>query len=292
VSQAFFAGASCASVTSCTAVGWSTPTTAGRSQLLAEQWDGSRWAIQPTANPVTPQGALYGVSCASATNCNAVGVYQQGTDGPSLPLAEHWDGTSWTVKRVPLPSLASEGQLEGVTCTAASDCVAVGTYGGNTGLLAEHWNGSRWTVQTLPLPAGTGFSLSSVSCWEPGQCTAVGDAGTPAQGTQALVERENGSSWTIQADAAPGNSILWGVSCPAARSCTAVGENDSVTGMASPTGLAEHWNGTGWTVQRTPVPRKTTTGVILSGVSCAGALSCTAAGSFAPHGMPLVEHEG
>jgi hypothetical protein len=44
---------------------------------LAEVWDGSRWAIQPTPNPVgAGASVLLGVSCTSPGACTAVGYTQ------------------------------------------------------------------------------------------------------------------------------------------------------------------------------------------------------------------------
>ena len=42
------------------------------------------------------------------------------------PLAEHWDGSSWTIPRLALPAGAGGGTLSGVSCASATDCTAVG----------------------------------------------------------------------------------------------------------------------------------------------------------------------
>ena len=65
-------GVSCPSATACTAVG--DYNGAAHSMTLAERWDGTRWAIQPTPTPDVHFGnELYGVSCPSVTACTAVG---------------------------------------------------------------------------------------------------------------------------------------------------------------------------------------------------------------------------
>jgi hypothetical protein len=47
---------------------------------LAEHWNGSRWAIQPTPNPTgQAPSVLSGVSCTAATACTAVGDYYYGS---------------------------------------------------------------------------------------------------------------------------------------------------------------------------------------------------------------------
>jgi hypothetical protein len=200
-------------------------------------------------------------------------------------MAEHWDGTNWTFEQVPLPAL-TDGQLLGVSCSTARDCVAVGDSGGATSPLAEHWNGSRWTIQTMPRPAGNNITLAGVSCTWRARCTAVGYTSNGALQETAVVERWDGTRWAIQKDAAPAQTMLSAVSCPSVQSCTAVG------GDRSPTAVAEHWDGTSWTLQPTPQPRGTTTGAGFYGVSCLASMYCTAVGDYVPSSRPLAEREG
>src|SRR6185437_14700028 len=143
------------------------------------------------------------------------------------------------------------------------------------GTLAERWNGRKWLVQLTPNPSGTkGIELVGVSCSSATACTAVGSYG-PDHSKKTLAEHWNGTKWTIQATPNPvtGNdgSVLAGLSCSSATSCTAVGEND-LTDSKSDT-LAEHWNGTKWAIQPTPKhPGGNESG--LTGVSCRSATDC------------------
>ena len=259
--QTILDGLSCTSATSCTAVGTYYPQpTPGVGYLpLAEHWDGTRWAIQPTPIPAgSPQAQLSAVSCASATSCTAVGFYYVDAGGNSGPLAEHWNGARWAIQHVPLPALASGGTLRGVSCPTTSDCTAAGSYdtfNQNTGLFAARWNGTRWTSQVLPHPAGNYFLLGPVSCWQPGRCVAVGGAfnGSTGRPEESIVERQTGTSWALQHDAAPAHTTLGGVACPSARSCTAVGGDVRTWPPPSPgTTVAEHWDGTSWALQAAP----------------------------------------
>jgi hypothetical protein len=44
-----------------------------------------------------------------------------------VPLAEHWNGKKWASQKFPVPpSLGA--WLQGVSCTTAADCEAVGYY--------------------------------------------------------------------------------------------------------------------------------------------------------------------
>lgn len=63
--------------------------------------NGTTWAAAPLA-PVhgrIPQ--LTAMSCGSARNCAAVGSYQRTPGGPTLTIAEHWNGKTWQVTPTP-----------------------------------------------------------------------------------------------------------------------------------------------------------------------------------------------
>jgi hypothetical protein len=74
------AAVSCTSASSCTAVGQyqsTSVTNFGRSQTLAEVWNGTTWSISTTPDPSsTGQNLLSGVSCGASDACTAVGQYQ------------------------------------------------------------------------------------------------------------------------------------------------------------------------------------------------------------------------
>jgi hypothetical protein len=68
---------------------------------------------------------LSDVSCTSATACSAVGNYFSSSH-VTLPLAEGWNGTSWSIQATPVPGSAP-GELNGVACIS-SGCTAAGAY--------------------------------------------------------------------------------------------------------------------------------------------------------------------
>ena len=280
----FFA-VSCASVNACIAVGNTLYDRNQRFAGLTERWNGSRWMIQPIRNLRRfNHSDLFGVSCVSASACIAVGDYQSGKT--TMALAERWNGLKWAIQRMPNRTQHKNSQLLGISCASASACTAIGnsfngsdSYAGGT--LVERWNGRKWMVQPTPNPSVN--SLAAVSCASANVCTAVGE---DRSGT--LAERWNGTHWTIQQtpNLAPSRNyyytrvgVLSSVSCPSARACTAVGTS-SLQGEYSSDDwtLAEHWNGTKWTIQQTPDPNGNG-GNDLNGVSCASARACTAVGS-------------
>jgi hypothetical protein len=84
-----FTGVSCASPSDCTATGF-LEDAAGTNQPLAEGWNGTRWAIEPTPSPARARSAsLAGVSCSATGACTAVGSYVD-HGGSEVTLAERY----------------------------------------------------------------------------------------------------------------------------------------------------------------------------------------------------------
>ena len=95
---------------------------------LAETWNGASWAAQrPPLPPDASSGQLRGVDCASPTSCIAVGFLSNAAG--TFPLAEHWDGSTWSPMSMP-SSTTSPDQLVGIDCLSPDACIAVG---GNPG---------------------------------------------------------------------------------------------------------------------------------------------------------------
>jgi hypothetical protein len=261
---------SCPSATSCTAVG-EYFAGGGTELTLAEHWNGSAWVIQSTPNPAgSTLSLLRGVSCTSARACVAVGT--EVTAGRILPLAERWNGSSWSL----IPP-APGGPLAAVSCSSASACTAVGGLGSP---LAERWNGSTWTTQPIAsLSGATSTTLNGVSCPSATSCLAVGHWVNGGHAL-ALAERWNGSSWFFELPPNKSSSFndLSAVSCPTPTACSAVGTfADPITGLTKT--LGEFSPGTAsWTLADTPSPGQTHS--FLYSVSCATTTSCTAIGDF------------
>ena len=315
-------GISCTSPSACIAVGGHSPlrgTFADRPGLtLAEIWNGASWSVQATANPHGASSAnLSGISCASATDCVAVGTFNATT------LAEMWNGAVWSIQSTPNPN-GTGAQLSGVSCQSATACMAVGT-ATNSGThaqapLAERWNGTKWSIVPISSPAGATAQLSGISCSSATSCIAVGSATDQVTfATTTLAELWNGTAWTIQTTPNPAsgypqlssiscssatscfavgsateswdgavwslqpspavaNSSMNSVSCTAATTCIAAGTApDAVTGI--PSAFAAAWNGAAWTIQPTPSPAGAFAN--LSSVTCPSPNSCMSAGYYA-----------
>jgi hypothetical protein len=284
-------GVSCSSSTTCTAVG-DYSNGEGRLVPLAERWSGGSWSLQSAPSPPGGgYGAFYGVSCPSSTSCVAVGDFYDESAGMQVPLAERWNGASWSIQSTP-PG-ATSGVLAGVSCLSSTSCTAVGEYTNGVGTeltLAERWNGASWSIETTPNPdRATNSVLNDVSCTSSTSCTAVGDYGNPAGTQLTLAERWNGVSWSIQSTPNPAGSqysVLLSVSCSSSTACTAVGYFD--TSDAQPT-LAESWNGASWSTETRANPSIAPNYDFLAGVSCSSRTACTAVGSSANGADTLAE---
>lgn len=235
------------------------------------------WSVVSSVNPESQTNRLTGVACVSASACWAVGS-TVGASGTSQTLTEQWNGSAWALDTGGNENNGSTEQfneLNGVTCTSASNCWAVGDFvgpGGATGTfepLWEHWDGSTWTASTFTVGT-TNYWLTSVACVNANNCWAVGYRFTT--GFTVFIEQWNGSTWTN--DPLTDVGQLFGVSCVDTSHCWAVGEDES-----SPTHtLVEAWNGTGWAAQSSP--NQGAAANMLSGISCVNTSFCEAVGHY------------
>jgi len=304
-------GSSCANATQCWEAGVSIENLGSGSGStfapLVETWNGTTWTLAPTPPvPAGHGGGLFDVSCVNGSDCWAVGaVLGVNDDGnPSGTLIENWNGSAWSV--VPSPTPTSPGVagalLQGVSCTSASSCVAVGEAtddsGENLSDLILQWNGTTWSIVPGAATGQAYDQLTSVTCLAADDCWAVGNAGpTPqnpnflpiypgnAPGDQGLIEHWDGSVWTITPSAAspsPDGGFLYGVTCVTSADCWASGAMTDSNGNAAGI-LMQHWNGATWSDLSASVPDSSTPG-ILNGISCLSATQCWAVGSLGGFG--------
>lgn len=189
------------------------------------------------------------MSCWSSKGCLSVGSE-----------ALLWNGTAWTPVATPNGSKA----LDGVACTAASFCLAVGQ---NDSALAAawKWNGTSWQSLVVYNPGSTDNVLNAVKCASATNCEAVGGHGDGSDSTTyPLAEFWNGSSMQKQSTYGAPHGELYGVSCESSSKCEAVGADFDGTstdcipppdgaGCPVPDALAMGWTGTMWQTQATPV---------------------------------------
>jgi hypothetical protein len=88
---------SCISATNCMAVGDDENAASTADITLAAQWNGTTWTSVATPSPAT-FSALFSVSCSSATFCSAVGASSPTATGVVSPVAETWNGSTWSLQ--------------------------------------------------------------------------------------------------------------------------------------------------------------------------------------------------
>jgi hypothetical protein len=172
---------------------------------------------------------------------------------------------------------SNDDALSAVSCRTERVCIAVGSFDsaggdGASSALAERWNGSRWVLlraQNHDSEGDDEFELSGVSCSSRRDCVAVGESDIfQSDGQAPLVERWNGSTWTLAERGLQSASdvALTAVVCISTRSCTAVGADGfGITSL--------RWNGHKWS------SKSSSARASLDGLSCSSSRTCMAVGT-------------
>jgi hypothetical protein len=219
----------------------------------------SGWRVVPSANEGHSDNDLRGVTAISAHDAWAVGLYVHGVTGSNTPLTEHWDGEAWSIVPATPPALA--GSLLAVDATSSADVWAVGssiTELQTSAAMAVHWDGEAWEVVDVPSPPGgefVGTVLTDVVAIAPDDAWAVGYWSLVTdQPPSPLIEHWDGTAWEVVENPPLETwSELQGVSATGPDDIWAVGNTEVPVGPdLVERALIEHWDGTGWSVVRTP----------------------------------------
>ena len=216
--------------------------------------------------------AILSVSLASVLGAAFVGLAPAAGAAGTITVPPTVNATTWTAV-TSITAAPNADQLQAVSCTTSTFCVAVGTTSVADGSVIEQWNGTTWAPVSTPGLTGEP-SLHGVSCVGTGFCAAVG----ATQAGVLLAQQWNGTTWSDSTPVVPPSStasLLNAVSCSSATNCEAVGT--STTGGVT-TALVEQWNGTAWTIVTTPAVTGASASA-LRGVSCSGPSFCAATGS-------------
>ncbi len=186
---------------------------------------------------------LVGTAAVAANDIWSVGsnVFIDPTTGAidTQPLAEHFNGQSWSVVSTPL--VASGGPISptakfySVAAAASNDVWAVGFRFGpdnpdNGESLIENWNGSSWSVVPSPTAMVESTSLNAVAAISPSNVWAVG-----SNAGNVLVEHFDGTNWKVV------NSPVFGSGQATAISADSANDIWVVNG-----GTFLHFDGTKW----------------------------------------------
>lgn len=210
----------------------------GSFETLARHWDGHRWKRVDTPNVADSASSyLTAVAVVSADDVWAVGTNYGPHSGAGLDnLAEHWDGSAWSIVDVPQPG-GEFDTLESVSAISPTYVIASGRTcrGESCEIQTLRWDGTSWTMVTDPQLAlvQVADAASPTSAWAIGN-TAYDD-GDP------VAFRWNGSEWR-QTD-------LPNPKASAAIVATDVAATTSgaawITGYAGAPYLL-HWTGSEW----------------------------------------------
>jgi hypothetical protein len=245
----------------------------------------SQVGLHVVPSPFINNSSLNAAGAIASNDIWAVGEISNGSSSTQT-LAEHFNGTDWSV--VATPNL--NATLNGVAGAATGDVWAVGNQsaGNSFNTLIEHWNGTNWSVVSSPkVPSGSGFT--GITAPATNNVWAAGFLAGPSGSSTALVEHWDGNSWNlVSSPSFTSVTGLTGVSSDSSADVWAVG------GLAGGGTTSVHWNGQTWTQIQTARIR-------FGGVSAVAALSATnvwavgtgpgtPTGGFSAHPTALVEH--
>jgi hypothetical protein len=271
-------------------------------------FDGTTWTQQAMTTPI---GIPEGVAAISSSNAWAVGLNLNNVSGVVSEIVENFNGKEWVV--VPDVDLigkdfvdngVDEGIVNDEFLTSISSISANDIFAGGfveTDIViapfVEHWDGTKWSLTpSLPIHNGAnetdlnGISaLSDTDVWAVGFTNINALAGTPESW------HFDGKKWT-EIDGAPNCFCAFtSVTAIAANDIWAVGYQLFPNGGFFGIPMAQHFNGTKWTLTPIPSPNfSIDVGQVPLRVAAVSSTSVFAvSGRLDPYtflGQPFVEH--
>ena len=148
------------------------------------------------------------VSCASAGNCAAGGLYHTGPTQVQAFVATEVNGQWGTARQVPGTVTFNAGQdalVTSLSCASAGNCSAAGSYSDSTGhswpFVVSDKNGKWGTavpapgVHKLSVPFGFG-EINALSCASAGDCVGAGQYDDSSSHQQAFVIVQSNGTWS------------------------------------------------------------------------------------------------
>jgi hypothetical protein len=226
---------------------------------------GLAWlAADGTDGPPVPRAWLTGVSAVSGTDAWAVGGF--GHARGDAPLVEHWDGRAWTPQRAGFNDPGDFEDPAGVAAVSGDYALLAGTFSSQyVWPFAEHLTGQGWTEDGTPMPgADAGESwLNGVAAASSDTGWAVGGVVLGSGRQENLIMQAEGYDWNQvpapTSTASHGSTVseLRAVAAVSASDAWAVGEvNTGLRPSARWETVIEHWNGTRWSMVRSPDPSR------------------------------------
>ncbi len=188
------------------------------------------------ASPIINGSELLATAAIAHNDIWAVGDVRDAS-GTASTLAEHFDGTSWSV--VSTPSV--NDPLVSVAASASNDVWAIGnqiTISDSPTPFIAHWNGTSWSIIDSPKLPKNSF-LTGVAAPASNNAWVVGNTFGSANG---LVEHWDGTSWSIVSSPAFTNVVAFAISADSSSDVWAFGLSNTTGGPE-----ALHFDGTTWT---------------------------------------------
>src|SRR5712691_6983536 len=139
------------------------------------------WTVFPSPNAGRGANDLRAASAATGSDVWAVGDFTMTRSGPYQTLAEHWDGSAWSIVATPSPGLDSNF-LFGVAALSAGDAWAVGETADDRTFhtLIEHWDGSTWSIAPSPNGGSRSTGTARPGGWCPPRTSDPGPTSSSA----------------------------------------------------------------------------------------------------------------
>jgi hypothetical protein len=235
-----------------------------RAHPLIEHWNGTAWSMVPNPSPDPNAGAgLSTVVAFGKDDVWATGLISfQNADPPtSKLLAEHWDGTAWSM----MPDLEQgfEGEPDSLFLLSSSN--VWGVKGGASHII-EHWDGNIWSVVAGPSFGLGDYIVETMAASTPDDLWAGGiyvPSQQPGGQLQVFSMHWNGSAWSLvpcpSPSAYPAQGTLPGGNITLTASASRSQDDAWIVGYYYPSNntqltFIEHWDGHTWSLVPNPNP--------------------------------------
>ncbi len=303
--QARVASISCTSAGSCTAVGYMIPPGQNQAFVVSEQNGSWRQAERIPGLSALPGGSVRAlpaaVSCSSAGNCSAGGLYvDRAGHGQAFVVSEK-NGTWGNAEEVPGSAdlnVGGDATIEQMSCTLAGGCLAAGTYESDSSMdqqafvvqeIGGVWGPAEDIAGLDALNTGGVAEVRTLYCVHTGNCTVGGDY-NDGHGAEPFVAYQNYGEWysaqTFPDIAAANTGLIASIdslSCQRRGICTGVGTyrtSDGNTHVFADSEQNYIWNGFQPIPGMAALPKGGAVYPSIGFLSCPSAVNCTAGGTY------------
>jgi len=217
---------------------------------VIQHFDGKKWSL--VAHPRLGGGdQLFAVKAIASNDVFAVGASNSDRQKPQ-PLIEHFDGTQWTVIPVPALKAGQTQSLHAIAATSHTDVWVTGSDGPVFRSAILHFDGQKFS--NVAFPSLSSVSLGGLAAIATNDAWVVGARASSGVGETTLTAHWNGKRWTIvPSPNATAANALGGVSAISSTDVWAVGCGLCGSDAGLGTILVEHWDGSQWTINPTPL---------------------------------------